>query len=95
MKRKLRVGLVGVGNCASSFVQGLTFYADAVANEPIPGLMNVDLGGYHVGDIEVASAFDVSSRKVGRDLADAIGAAPNNTHVFAGVPATPLSLAHA
>ena len=79
------MGIVGVGNCASSFVQGLTYYAGAGGNEPIPGLMNADLGGYGIGDIAVASAFDVSSRKVGRDVAEAIGAAPNNTHVFADV----------
>ena len=59
--RKLRVGIVGVGNCASSFVQGLAYYRDASANEPVPGLMNVELGGYHVGDIEIAAAFDVNA----------------------------------
>ncbi len=88
MSKKLRVGLVGVGNCASSFVQGLTYYRDAKANEPVPGLMNVELGGYHVGDIEIASAFDVSAAKVGRDVSQAIFAAPNNTHRFAEVPDT-------
>jgi myo-inositol-1-phosphate synthase len=77
-----------VGNCASSFVQGLTYYRDAKANEPVPGLMNVELGGYHVGDIEIASAFDVSAAKVGRDVSQAIFAAPNNTHRFAEVPDT-------
>ncbi len=86
MSRKLRVGLVGVGNCASSFVQGLTYYADAASNEPVPGLMNVDLGGYHVGDIEVSAAFDVSARKVGLDVSEAILAGPNNTFDFAKVP---------
>lgn len=85
-RRKVRVALVGVGNCASSFVQGLTHYADAAANEPVPGLMNVELGGYHVSDIELAAAFDVNASKVGRDLAEAILAAPNNTQVFAEVP---------
>ena len=84
--RKLRVGIVGVGNCASSFVQGLSYYAEAKANEPVPGLMNVELGGYHVGDIEIASAFDVSAAKVGRDVGEAILAAPNNTQRFAHVP---------
>jgi myo-inositol-1-phosphate synthase len=87
-RRRLRVGIVGVGNCASSLVQGLTYYADARSNEPVPGLMNVDLGGYHVGDIEVSAAFDVSDAKVGLDVADAIGAGPNNTHVFATVKPT-------
>ena len=58
-RRSVRVGIVGVGNCASSFVQGLSYYRDANANEPVPGLMNIELGGYHVGDIEVASPFDI------------------------------------
>lgn len=83
---KVRVGLVGVGNCASSFVQGLTFYRDAKGNEPAPGLCRADIGGYAIGDIEIASAFDVSAHKVGRDVADAILAHPNNTHRFACVP---------
>jgi myo-inositol-1-phosphate synthase len=87
-RRRVRVGIVGVGNCASSFVQGLTYYRDAESNVPIPGLMNVDVGGYHVGDIEIASAFDVNANKVGRDVADAIYAAPNNTHRFATVEPT-------
>jgi myo-inositol-1-phosphate synthase len=82
-RKKLRVGLVGVGNCASSFVQGLTHYAEATANAPPPGLMHVDLGGYHVGDIELAAAFDIHAGKVGRDLGEAITAAPNNTLQFA------------
>ena len=87
----LRVGLVGVGNCASSFVQGLTHYADAPANAPPPGLMNVEMGGYRVSDVEIASAFDVNAGKVGRDVSDAIFADPNNTFRFArpaaaGVP---------
>lgn len=82
-RRKLRVGLVGVGNCASSFLQGIDYYRGASANEPVPGLMHVELGGYHVGDIEITSAFDVSAAKVGRDVAEAIFAAPNNTLRFA------------
>lgn len=82
-RRKLRVGLVGVGNCASSFVQGIDYYRDASANEPVPGLMHVELGGYHVGDIEIASAFDVNAAKVGRDVSEAIFASPNNTIRFA------------
>jgi myo-inositol-1-phosphate synthase len=86
--RKLRVGIVGLGNCASSFVQGLSHYAGARSNEPVPGLMHVELGGYHVGDIEIASAFDVNAAKVGRDVADAIFVAPNNTERFAQVPPT-------
>src|SRR4051812_30524147 len=82
-RSKLRVALVGVGNCASSFVQGLTHYADAASNEPPPGLMHVDLGGYRVADIELAAAFDIHAGKVGRDLGAAILAEPNNTFVFA------------
>jgi myo-inositol-1-phosphate synthase len=83
--RGVRVGIVGVGNCASSFVQGLSYYSNARANEPVPGLMNVDLGGYHVGDIRISAAFDVSTDKVGYDVADAIYARPNNTFRFADV----------
>jgi myo-inositol-1-phosphate synthase len=84
----LRVGIVGVGNCASSFVQGLTYYRDARSNEPVPGLMNVELGGYHVSDIEIASAFDINAKKVGRDVSEAIWAAPNNTFRFSEVAPT-------
>jgi myo-inositol-1-phosphate synthase len=80
---KVRVGIVGAGNCASSFVQGLSYYADASSNETPPGLMNVDLGGYHVRDIEITSAFDVHAGKVGRDVGEAILVAPNNTFRFA------------
>jgi myo-inositol-1-phosphate synthase len=87
-QRKLRVGIVGVGNCASSFVQGLSYYGEAKANEPVPGLMNVELGGYHVGDIEIASAFDISAAKVGLDVADAVFAQPNNTQRFSTMPKT-------
>ena len=82
-RRKVRVGVVGVGNCASSLVQGLTYYKDAGGNAPIPGLMHAELGGYAVGDVEIASAFDVSAAKVGLDVADAIWAGPNNTQAFA------------
>src|SRR5579871_6872200 len=85
--RKLRVGLVGVGNCASSFVQGLSYYRRARSNEPAPGLMNATLGGYHVSDIEISAAFDVNAAKVGRDVAEAILAPPNNTQRFAQVTA--------
>lgn len=83
--QKVRVGIVGVGNCASSFVQGLSYYAQADANEPVPGLMNVDLGGYHVRDIEISAAFDISAAKVGLDVSQAIHAEPNNTMKFADV----------
>ena len=82
-RSKLRVGIVGVGNCASSFVQGLSYYAEATTNEPPPGLMNVDLGGYHISDVEIVSAFDVHAAKVGRDVGEAIWAGPNNTLAFA------------
>ena len=82
-RKKVRVGIVGVGNCASSLVQGLSFYASAPTNEPPPGIMHVDLGGYHIGDIEVASAFDVHAGKVGRDVSEAIFVEPNNTMRFA------------
>jgi myo-inositol-1-phosphate synthase len=84
--RKVRVGIVGVGNCASSLVQGLSYYREAKSNEPVPGLMNVELGGYHVSDIEVSAAFDINARKVGRDVSEAIFAEPNNTQRFASVP---------
>jgi myo-inositol-1-phosphate synthase len=82
----VRVAVVGVGNCASSLVQGVHYYADAQAGDDVPGLMHVDLGGYHVGDIEFVAAFDVDAKKVGRDLAEAIVAPPNNTIQFAEVP---------
>jgi myo-inositol-1-phosphate synthase len=87
-RRRVRVGIVGVGNCASSFVQGLTYYRHAESNEPVPGLMNADVGGYHVKDIEISSAFDVNAEKVGHDIAEAILARPNNTHRFASVAGT-------
>lgn len=82
---KIRVALIGVGNCASSLVQGVEFYRDAVGEQPIPGIMHLDLGGYHVGDIEFVAAFDIAQGKVGRDLSEAIAAPPNNTERFAKV----------
>ncbi|HEX3350176.1 MAG TPA: inositol-3-phosphate synthase [Acetobacteraceae bacterium] len=82
---KVRVAIVGVGNCASSLVQGVEFYRDVKTNDAVPGLMHVDLGGYSVGDVEFSAAIDISRGKVGADLAEAIGAEPNNTHVFAQV----------
>jgi myo-inositol-1-phosphate synthase len=85
--RTLRVGLIGAGNCASSLLQGLALYRDAPAEgPPPPGLMNAVLGGYHVRDVVVSAAFDVAAEKVGRDVADAILAPPNNTLRFAEVP---------
>jgi myo-inositol-1-phosphate synthase len=89
---KIRVAVVGVGNCASSLVQGVTFYRDAVAGDDVPGLMHVDLGGYHVSDVTFCAAFDVTRAKVGLDLADAIAAEPNNTFAFAKVPRTDVTV---
>jgi len=83
---KVRVAIVGVGNCASSFVQGVHHYADADPTARVPGLMHVDLGGYHVSDIEFTAAFDIDRDKVGRDLSEAIWAGQNNTIKFAEVP---------
>ena len=83
---KVRVAIVGVGNCASSFVQGIEYYEDADPAESVPGLMHVDLGGYHVGDIEFTAAFDIDGEKVGKDLSEAIWAGQNNTIKFAEVP---------
>jgi myo-inositol-1-phosphate synthase len=83
---KIRVALVGVGNCASALIQGVEFYKDADEDDFVPGLMHVNLGGYHVRDIEFVAAFDVSSAKVGKDLSEAMLAAPNNTIVFCEVP---------
>ncbi len=92
MKRKIRVAIIGVGNCCSSFVQGVEFYRGAIENGPIPGLMHANLGGYEIGDIEFSAAFDVSDTKVGRPLAVAIGAYPNNTYRFAQVPPGPVAV---
>jgi myo-inositol-1-phosphate synthase len=83
---KVRVAIVGVGNCANSFVQGLEYYKQAPDDEFVPGLMHVNLGGYHVSDVEVVAAFDVVKGKVGEDLADAMWAHPNDTIKFAEVP---------
>jgi len=82
----VRVAIVGVGNCASSLVQGRYHYADAAESDFIPGLMHVNLGGYHVRDIDFVAAFDVDKNKVGKDLSEAIFAEPNNTFTFADVP---------
>jgi myo-inositol-1-phosphate synthase len=85
---KVRVAIIGVGNCASSFVQGVEYYKDAKTDEFVPGLMHVDLGGYHIHDIEFTAAFDVVEGKVGKDLGKAIWAYPNNTIKFSDVPKT-------
>jgi len=82
----VRVAIVGVGNCASSFVQGVQYYREAPPDEFVPGLMHVNLGGYHVRDIEFVAAFDVDREKVGKDLSEAIWAGPNNTVKFCEVP---------
>jgi myo-inositol-1-phosphate synthase len=83
---KVRVAIIGVGNCASAFVQGVHYYKDANPNELVPGLMHVDLGGYHISDIEFTAAFDIDATKVGKDLGQAIWAGQNNTMKFAKVP---------
>src|SRR5512147_353505 len=86
--KKVRVGIIGIGNCCSSLVQGVQFYKNAKEDEQVPGLMHVSLGGYHIRDIEFTAAFDVTTDKVGKDLADAIWAQPNDTIKFADVPKT-------
>jgi myo-inositol-1-phosphate synthase len=85
MSNKIRVAIVGVGNCASSFVQGVEFYKDERGEDPIPGLMHNVLGGYGVGDVEFVCAFDVDTNKVGHDIGEAIYRKPNNTMRFADV----------
>ena len=84
--KKVRVAIVGVGNCASSLVQGVHYYRDAAETDRVPGLMHVNLGGYHINDIEFTAAFDVVDTKVGKDLSEAIFAYPNNTYKFTDVP---------
>ncbi|HEY2601560.1 MAG TPA: inositol-3-phosphate synthase, partial [Thermoleophilaceae bacterium] len=83
---KVRVAIIGVGNCASAFVQGVQYYKDADPKERVPGLMHVDLGGYHIRDIEFTAAFDIDKEKVGKDLSKAIWSGQNNTIKFADVP---------
>src|SRR5690349_4599940 len=85
-RKKLRVAVIGVGNCASSLVQGVEFYRNAKEGEAVPGLMHVNLGGYHISDIEFSAAIDISAAKVGKDLSEAIFAPPNNTYKFSDVP---------
>ena len=86
MSNKVRVAIVGVGNCASSFVQGVEYYKDADPADFVPGLMHVDLGGYHIRDIEFSAAFDIDKEKVGYDLSEAIFRSQNNTVKFSDVP---------
>jgi myo-inositol-1-phosphate synthase len=83
---KVRVAIIGVGNCASALVQGVTYYRNADPTEQVPGLMHVELGGYHIGDIEFSAAFEVDCNKVKLDLSEAIWVSPNNTIKFAEVP---------
>ncbi|HYM49995.1 MAG TPA: inositol-3-phosphate synthase [Candidatus Limnocylindrales bacterium] len=85
-RKKVRVAILGVGNCASSLVQGVQYYRNAKPNDDIPGIMHVDLGGYHIRDIEFSAAFDIDKDKVGKDLSDAIFAGHNNTVKFSDVP---------
>jgi len=85
---KVRVAIIGIGNCANSLLQGLQYYKDAADDHFVPGLMHVNLGGYHIRDIEVVAAFDVVKGKVGEDIADAMWAHPNDTIKFAEVPKT-------
>ena len=92
MPRRLRLAIVGIGNCASSLVQGLTFYAAAAPDEAVPGLMHPVLGGYAIADIAVVAAFDVAASKVGRDLADAVFAEPNNTVRFSALAPTGITV---
>ncbi|MBA3292962.1 MAG: inositol-3-phosphate synthase, partial [Geodermatophilaceae bacterium] len=84
----VRVAIVGVGNCASSLVQGVEYYKDADPQDRVPGLMHVEFGDYHIRDIEFVAAFDVDAKKVGEDLSTAIGASENNTIKFCDVPET-------
>ncbi len=86
VRKKIRVAIIGVGNCASSLIQGIHYYKDARHDEFVPGVMHVNFGGYHINDIEVVAAFDVNTNKVGKDVAEAIYAEPNNTAIFAQVP---------
>ena len=83
---KVRVAIIGVGNCASSFVQGLTYYQKAKDTDRVPGLMHVNLGGYHISDVEIVAAIDIDKNKVGKDVSQAILSLPNNTLNFAKVP---------
>ena len=83
---KVRVAIIGVGNCASSFVQGVEYYKNAKEKDFVPGLMHVNLGEYHIRDIEFSAAFDIDKKKVGKDLAEAIFTYPNNTYKFCPVP---------
>ena len=84
--KKINVAIIGIGNCASSLVQGRYFYQDAPEDQFVPGLMNVNLGGYHIRDVNFVAAIDIDARKVNKDLSEAIFTTPNNTHKFSDVP---------
>ena len=84
--KKVRVAIIGVGNCASSLVQGVHYYRDAKNSDTVPGLMHVNLGGYHISDIEFTIGIDINATKVGKDISEAIFAFPNNTYKFTDVP---------
>ena len=86
--KKVRVAIIGVGNCSSSLVQGVNYYRNAKDTDRVPGLMHVRLGDYHISDIEFTAAFDIDANKVGKDLSEAIFTTPNNTYKFADVPHT-------
>jgi myo-inositol-1-phosphate synthase len=88
----VRLAIVGVGNCASSLIQGLEYYKDAAPEDTVPGLMHVDFGGYHIRDIELVAALDVDAKKVGTDVSEAILSEPNNTIRFADVPPTGITV---
>ncbi len=90
--KEIRVAIVGVGNCANSLIQGVTYYKDAAADVEIPGLMHAVLGGYHINSVKFVAAYDVDSKKVGLDLADAIWASENNTIKFATVEKTGITV---
>ncbi len=85
-KKKVRVAIIGIGNCCSSLVQGLEFYKNASDDEFVPGLMHVNLGGYHISDVEISAAIDIDKNKVGKDISEAIFTKPNNTYKFSDVP---------
>ena len=88
----IRLAVIGIGNCASSLVQGVEYYKDADPSGFVPGLMHVQFGDYHVRDVEFVAAFDVDTKKVGLDLADAIGASENNTIKICDVPHTGITV---
>ncbi len=89
---KIKVAIIGVGNCASSLVQGVEYYKKAKEGEQVPGIMHVNLGGYHINDIEFVAAIDIDKNKVGKDLAEAIYTKPNNTYKFCDVPKTGITV---